>query len=753
MITKLLLQLLRRSRARALLQKAAAPAGNNTSTAVIAFIPTTIPRYGRNNAWVVGAIALAGTTTSISLVAFESPVECEAPATTTSTKPSKTDQLRSSSSTSETGTTTATATATNNIATTTEKNSDTSTSNSMTSFQVIAALDMHEEVQRVRMAQLLHDLYEIAKTTASGREGDDASSDNNSSASEYPEDGSNNLKRYSTVRRMWKFVNKAMIERRQTLPASSVPSEHISIEAEFFENMTQTKAHDLIQQLEKGALLSPYSVLDLLYTAEKALLKEETVIDFRQSRKGNDEDALPDFSKVTVVGDLHGSVKSLQHVLTVVGDFVSHKDHAIVFDGDFVDRGDNSLGVLLILLLLKLAYPKNVFLLRGNHEDVLVASAYGFQDELVQKYGADEADDIWDGVNAAFCALPLCIISDTAVILHGGIPTADFDLDQIRDITPSQRKRMKSLVEPKNALETLVQGIVWSDPCLDDGISFNSIRSVGCFFGPNITRDFLTRHSSKYLVRGHQPIPGGTQELDCGDGKSVVTVFSQPNYPNGVGNNLGAFIRLTKDGGLETVQFSRQTEIATNLVCSQDDDEHYMDTLRSLICRHKNKLEKLFQEEAPSGKMSTSHWASVMSSALELPQVPWMVLCADLTPVSEDGNEINWNDFLQLYESSIFDAASTEDNVSMEVLHANQDMIMTTFKFLDRDGNGTIDKDDFKAGITLLNKRLRKDRQMKDPDALFDQLDREGHGEIGLSELREMFELMSSQGNKAAAAN
>ena len=41
----------------------------------------------------------------------------------------------------------------------------------------------------------------------------------------------------------------------------------------------------------------------------------------------------------------------------------------LVFNGDFVDRGHNGIEVLASLALLKLADPRSVLLLRGNHED------------------------------------------------------------------------------------------------------------------------------------------------------------------------------------------------------------------------------------------------------------------------------------------------------------------------------------------------------------------------------------------------
>ncbi len=52
----------------------------------------------------------------------------------------------------------------------------------------------------------------------------------------------------------------------------------------------------------------------------------------------------------------------------LIGDI---EENNYVFLGDIVDRGKHSLEVLCLLLALKVQYPQRVFLVRGNHEDMV----------------------------------------------------------------------------------------------------------------------------------------------------------------------------------------------------------------------------------------------------------------------------------------------------------------------------------------------------------------------------------------------
>eukprot|EP00965_Chrysotila_dentata_P074769 2470740-Pleurochrysis_carterae.AAC.1 len=137
--------------------------------------------------------------------------------------------------------------------------------------------------------------------------------------------------------------------------------------------------------------------------------------------------------KLTVVGDLHGQLADLLHIFRING--WPSATNLYLFNGDFVDRGEQSVEVVTVLFAWQQKLPKSVFLNRGNHEDSAINAAYGFLNECCTKYNRL----VYKLFDSCFSWLPLATVVDhTTLVVHAGID----DHTSIADIAEARRGRL-----------------------------------------------------------------------------------------------------------------------------------------------------------------------------------------------------------------------------------------------------------------------------------------------------------------------
>ena len=257
---------------------------------------------------------------------------------------------------------------------------------------------------------------------------------------------------------------------------------------------------------------------------------------------------------VKVFGDIHGQYQDLMRFFDLYsapiqgpGGDIEGLDY--IFLGDYVDRGTHSLETMCLLMALKIKYPNQIHLLRGNHEDRWINSAFGFQAELISRMNDDETNPvIFTKFNDFFDYLPLAaIINDTVLCLHGGIGS---NISTISDIEKINRP-LEVIHEVTNLDQQLVVDILWSDPTDSDvetGIQPNSTRDptgVGNIvkFGPDRVEEFLNNNNLTLILRAHECVMDGFERFAGG---KLITVFSATDYC-GKHKNAGAILFLTKN--------------------------------------------------------------------------------------------------------------------------------------------------------------------------------------------------------------
>jgi predicted phosphodiesterase len=243
-----------------------------------------------------------------------------------------------------------------------------------------------------------------------------------------------------------------------------------------------------------------------------------------------------DLEDLVVVSDLHGDPKSLFQILSEIDyeQFLSNRMNKLVFLGDYIDRGSDSISVMYSVCHLKGTYPESVILMRGNHEAAaeFPFSPHDFPYEIEDRFG-NRAKEIYKKLLSVFTQLTLAtLVRHNLLLVHGGLPT--------EDVTTANFRRSIAFAHKNQVRSRVFEELLWNDPLQIDEIrgKESSRRGFGKYFGPSITRRWLQASGAKAIVRGHEPCHGF--KLDHNN--MIMTLFSCAEaYPN----FRAAYLRLS----------------------------------------------------------------------------------------------------------------------------------------------------------------------------------------------------------------
>ncbi len=430
-------------------------------------------------------------------------------------------------------------------------------------------------------------------------------------------------------------------------------------------------AISIVDVYRKGGKLNRKSVVKILRRAYKML----------QAQPNTTYVTVKDNCKLTVVGDLHGQLTDLLHILDESG--YPSSTNKFVFNGDFVDRGDKGLEIVCILLAFYVAEGgENVVLNRGNHEDLPVCRVYGFENEVKEKY--DEL--LFEMFAEVFSYLPLfAVVNQSIFIVHGGLfHTPKVTLAELDEITRNDYYVKPPIPYPQNIkgatpaearleyLKQLQRDAMWSDPTEEEGCYLNP-RGAGVSFGPDIAHAFMRNNGLNMVVRSHEcayrgyDLPFATSILKNKDYYNVLTdltnppecpllctLFSASNYIDG--DNEGAYLIYLNhafqgsvpvaEGKCElhyTVRRYKTTVATTNIA-----DNNKL-SLTELIMKKKPALSSAFEaiDTENLGVVSRIEWAEVMQRITQI-KIRWLSIITTIaTPECLSNTSVAYRIFLE----------------------------------------------------------------------------------------------------------
>ena len=271
-------------------------------------------------------------------------------------------------------------------------------------------------------------------------------------------------------------------------------------------DLSDQELDEIIEIIKNADLIPENKFTALLLKLMEVLYSESNVLHLQ--------------SPITICGDIHGQLFDVFQLFKKACPGNSIGNQQFLFMGDYVDRGRFSVDTFAFLCALKIKYPGQFHLLRGNHECRQINQMYGFYQEILFNYGHT---GVWSLCNEVFDLLPMAAVIDRRVFsVHGGLSPTIKLIESINLIN-----RQQELPSVGSFAD-----LTWSDP--EDVSSWKrNMRGAGYIFGKGPVHNFCYNNGLDFITRSHQPAMEGLQWFFD---KKFVTVWSAPNYMYRTGN-------------------------------------------------------------------------------------------------------------------------------------------------------------------------------------------------------------------------
>jgi diadenosine tetraphosphatase ApaH/serine/threonine PP2A family protein phosphatase len=303
---------------------------------------------------------------------------------------------------------------------------------------------------------------------------------------------------------------------------------------------------DLQAQLRRpqSEPISPLLLCQLLDLLVSKLVQEPNVLYLTTT----------DTEPITVCGDIHGQLLDLFVLFKTAGHPPETKAR-FLFLGDYVDRGYSSIETFTYLAHLKVKFPQQIYLLRGNHESREVSQQYGLYSDCEQLYSHS---GMWDRLNYAFDFLPIAAVIDNRIFcVHGGLSPQISLIEQIDSLS-----RVKEIDETGP-----ITDLTWSDPeevtrwCPNSrgkGHLFGRLQTKAFLFNNGMYKEGTTRENPDhgFIARAHQVAEAG---FDWKHDSRLVIVWSAPNDMYKTGNKA-VVMKVERGKGVEFIEFKQDPE-------------------------------------------------------------------------------------------------------------------------------------------------------------------------------------------------